>query len=338
MFKRKYIVATVLLSLVALFCFVPIPAYIETVGNAQNVEKYVSIDGRRDTRKGQFMLTYVGIGRATPALYVASYFDKYATRLPGSAVRGNSSTSEYNKVQHYYMDDALNQAKTVSLKLASKPVRQNFKGMVVMSLLDNSSFKGKLQVGDIVTGVDKKKFGKAANFMRYLQQKKNTVVSLHYRRGRTNHSTKGKLIHLPGTSKKGIGISFVQKSKVISPVKIKTDMDGIEGPSAGLMLTLQMYTQLSHEDLKKGRKIAGTGTMLSDGKIGDIGGIDKKVVAAANKKASIFFAPNNPLTRAEKKAGELNNYQEAKKAAKKIGIKMKIVPVKNVQEAISYLR
>ena len=338
MFKKKRVFVVVLLVFVALFCFVPIPAYIETVGSAQNIEKYVSVNGQKDSQDGQFMLTYVGLGRATAALYVASYFDRYATRLPSSSVRGNNSSSEYEKVQHYYMDDALNQAKIVSLKLAGKPVKQSFKGIVVMSLLDRSSFKGKLRAGDIIIGVDGKKCVKSADFTRYLQQKKSRDVSIRYQRGKRIFSTEGKLVKLPGISKKGIGISFIQKSKVVSSVKIKTDMDGIEGPSAGLMLTLQMYAQLSHENLKRGRKIAGTGTMLSNGSVGDIGGIDKKIVAAARKKANIFFAPNNPLTQAEKKAGELNNYQEAKKTAKKIGTKMKVVPVKNIQDALSYLR
>ena len=37
--------------------------------------------------------------------------------------------------------------------------------------------------------------------------------------------------------------------------------------------------------------IAGTGTINRDGEVGDIGGIDKKVVSAAKSGASIFFAP-----------------------------------------------
>ena len=43
--------------------------------------------------------------------------------------------------------------------------------------------------------------------------------------------------------------------------------------------------------------IAGTGTINRDGEVGDIGGIDKKVVSAAKSGASIFFAPNNPVTK-----------------------------------------
>ena len=51
-------------------------------------------------------------------------------------------------------------------------------------------------------------------------------------------------------------------------------MGNIGGPSAGLMLTLQIYSQLAHRDLLHGHKVAGTGTMASDGTVGIIGGIE----------------------------------------------------------------
>ncbi|KRL01383.1 SepM family pheromone-processing serine protease [Liquorilactobacillus capillatus] len=338
MLKKKRLIAIALVILLGLFSFVPIPAYIETVGDAQNVGRYVTVSGSQKAYPGSFMLTYVELGQATPALYVASYFDKYATRLPSSSVTGASSAKEYKKVQHYYMDDALNQAKTVSLSLAGKPVKQNFKGIVVMSILKDSAFKDKLRVGDVITGVNGQRCVKTTDLLQCVHHTKQAVMSLRYQRNGETKTVTGRMNYLPQINKRGLGITFIQKAVVSSPVKIKINMDGIEGPSAGLMLTLEMYSQLSHENLKKGRKITGTGTILSDGAVGDIGGIDKKVVAAARKKAVIFFAPDNTLTQEERTAGDRNNYQEAKKTAQKLSTKMKIVPVKNIQDALSYLR
>ena len=42
---------------------------------------------------------------------------------------------------------------------------------------------------------------------------------------------------------------------------MKFKLDGVGGPSAGLMFTLAIYDQVSGQDLKAGRKIAGTGTI-----------------------------------------------------------------------------
>ena len=69
-------------------------------------------------------------------------------------------------------------------------------------------------------------------------------------------------------------------------------------------------------------------------------GSNLKVKSAADSGADIFFVPNNPVTKEMKKADPdaKTNYQEAKEAAKKLGTKMKIVPVKTAQEAIDYLK
>ena len=86
--------------------------------------------------------------------------------------------------------------------------------------------------------------------------------------------------------------------------------------------------------------IAGTGSIDRDGNVGDIGGIDKKVVAAAKEGASIFFAPDNPVSEETKKTNPeaKTNYETAVEAAKTIKTDMKIVPVKTLQDAIDYLK
>ena len=57
----------------------------------------------------------------------------------------------------------------------------------------------------------------------------------------------------------------------------------------------------------------------------------KKVVSAAKKGATVFFAPNNPVTEEAKKANPhaKSNYDTAVEAAEMIKTDMKIVPVKN---------
>lgn len=70
-------------------------------------------------------------------------------------------------------------------------------------------------------------------------------------------------------------------------VKVKTDEIG--GPSAGLMFSLEIYNQLTSEDLTKGYQIAGTGTIDEKGAVGPIGGIEQKIVAADKAGAEIFL-------------------------------------------------
>ncbi len=149
----------------------------------------------------------------------------------------------------------------------------------------------------------------------------------------------GKIVKLEN-GKNGIGISLIDRTEVSSNIPITFSTEGIGGPSAGLMFSLAIYTQLADPTLRDGRDIAGTGSISREGEVGEIGGIDKKVVSAAQSGADIFFAPNNELTEEEKKLSPngKNNYQTALETAKKIKTDMKIVPVKTLQDAIDYLK
>ena len=68
--------------------------------------------------------------------------------------------------------------------------------------------------------------------------------------------------------------------------------------------------------------------------------VPKEVIDCHKEGAEIFFAPNNPVSKEEKKANPKakSNYETAKEAAKQIHSKMKIVPVKTLQDAIDYLK
>jgi PDZ domain-containing protein len=48
---------------------------------------------------------------------------------------------------------------------------------------------------------------------------------------------------------------------------------------------------LTEKDLLHGRHIAGTGTIATDGKVGPIGGINEKILAAHKAGATLFIAP-----------------------------------------------
>ena len=65
----------------------------------------------------------------------------------------------------------------------------------------------------------------------------------------------------------------------------------IGGPSAGLMFALGIIDKIGTEDLTGGKFIAGTGTIDEKGKVGPIGGIQLKMIAAHNKGATVFLAP-----------------------------------------------
>ena len=75
------------------------------------------------------------------------------------------------------------------------------------------------------------------------------------------------------------------------PFPISIDVTDIGGPSAGLAMTLGVIDTLSGGRLTGGRTVAATGTMDSDGHVGDVGGVPQKTVAVENAGATIFLVP-----------------------------------------------
>jgi PDZ domain-containing protein len=72
---------------------------------------------------------------------------------------------------------------------------------------------------------------------------------------------------------------------------LKVSIENTGGPSGGLIFALGLSEIFSPEDLLQGRKIAATGTISRDGKVGSIGGVEEKIVAAKNVGVSLIFVP-----------------------------------------------
>lgn len=339
-FSKKTLAIFIVVLAICASVFLPLPYYIEKPGSTLDLKDIITVDQKKDKESGSFSLTSVGIQQATLFTAAKAKFSSYEDLLSKEDLLGGSSGKEYEQMQNYYMKSSQNAAISQALKLAKRPYQFSYRGVYVMSIVKGSNFKGKISIGDTVTAVDGRHFKNNQAFMDYVQHKKVAdKVKITVLHDKNKKEVSGKLIRLPQTKKAGIGITLVDHTEVRSEDKIKFKTDNIGGPSAGLMFTLEIYDQLTAGNLRKGKKIAGTGTMDDQGKVGQIGGIDKKVVSADQAGVEIFFAPNDTLTKAEKKADPtaVSNYQQAKKTAGKLHSKMKIVPVKTLSDAIDYL-
>lgn len=107
----------------------------------------------------------------------------------------------------------------------------------------------------------------------------------------------------------------------------------IGGPSGGLLQTLSIYNMLVEEDITKGLKIAGTGTINYDGSVGYIGGVEQKIITAYIEKVDVFFIP---YLNADY---YYDNYLEALRACEEHGIDPTgwLIPVASFQDALDYL-
>ncbi|MEH7334919.1 SepM family pheromone-processing serine protease [Neobacillus drentensis] len=309
-----------------------LPYYVSKPGMAKELAPIISVEnGYKD--EGNFMLTTVRMGRANIYSYLEAKIRKYEEIYPVDLILNKKETEdEYNARQLHLMAGSKLNAIEVAYRKAKLPVNYKYKGIYVMQVLPGMPAEGKLQAGDRIFKVDGHEFSSSEKFIDYVGKKEaGEEITVTFLRNKEAKTAKVGLQPFKEDPKKiGIGISLVDDKEIKVNPNVKVRTDEIGGPSAGLMFSLEIYNQLTKEDLTKGYQIAGTGTIDVDGTVGPIGGIEQKIVAADKAGAEIFLAPNE-------KGAKGSNYKAAVKTAHDIHTKMKIIPIDSFDQAVAYL-
>ncbi|RLF03513.1 MAG: hypothetical protein DRJ59_00365 [Thermoprotei archaeon] len=121
----------------------------------------------------------------------------------------------------------------------------------------------------------------------------------------------------------------------------------IDGPSAGAALTILIMAKIMGLELRK--DVCITGEILQDGRIGPVGGILEKALAAASHNIKIFLVPKGqgemlrPLVISRKVAPGVTIYQvkgyvrvPLEEVLRERGYDMKVIEVSTVREALQY--
>ncbi len=161
--------------------------------------------------------------------------------------------------------------------------------------------KDLLRVGDELVSVDGKPVTTSQDFISTVQgDKPDAVVSFVIRRDGAEQTVPVKLGARPEDSTKGyLGVSPEEVPR--GPIKVTFNLADIGGPSAGLMFSLALIDKLSSGNLNGGKFIAGTGTIDPDGKVGPIGGIQYKMMAARDAGAETFLVPADNCNEAKER-------------------------------------
>lgn len=334
----KWTKKAIIPAVLAVSLFVPVPYYIFSPGTAEVLEPIVNVPGGHKDETGSLMLTTVYSLPAANVYYLLyGWLAPHREIMPSQQVEGNLTHEEYMRLLQHMMSSSQESAIVAAMKYVGMKVDIKYYGVVISQMLPQSKAKGILQVGDLITAADGLPMLKKEQLLNYLATKKpGDIVKIEYERDNKKATADIPLISLTSGSpntpgRAGIGFQPMTKQKITNLLPVKFTTEDIGGPSAGLMFSLEILSQLLPGDMTKGYQIAGTGTIDLNGNVGQIGGIQHKIVAADAKGADIFFAP------ADVQPGD-NNYDIAVREAKSIHSKMKIVPVKTLTDAVNYLK
>jgi PDZ domain-containing protein len=345
--RNRALSALLGIVIVYLLVFLPLPYFIYKPGTAENVHPMVHVDGDQDKEAGVFMLTTVRVLDANIVNYLYALvapFQQITTKK--TVFRAGESEQEYSERQSFVMKDSQSNAIQAAYREAGIGFHNENEGIIVLQVLENMPASKVLQAGDYIRQVDDLLVTKLDDLLSYIRSKKpGETVNITYERKKVTRTKPIRLGVLPpdannpnGVERPGLGVvpAEVHSVKADDPSRQVTIKAGdIGGPSAGLMFTLEIFNQLTSGDLTKGYRIAGTGTIDTNGRVGVIGGIQHKIVAANREKADIFFAPKDLVP---SKGAPIRNTTDALEQAEKINSRMKVVSVGTLEDALNYLQ
>jgi PDZ domain-containing protein len=308
---------------------IPLPYFVMQPGAALSVGPSVLVDQHPMQKKGQFFLTTVNVRKALVWDYLHHLISKRMELVPEEQVilKGESE-QEYEQRQKAEMEQSQNFAVIAAFREAKFPLYVYNRGVKILAFAKQPV--AGLDVGDLVQQIDQHPVYSSNELIQYLQRKKpGQKVRLTLKRGQEQFEKMVPLVAL-NPRQVGIGIVPMDQVQVVTRPQVHFQTGNIGGPSAGLMFSLEIINRLLKENLTHGQKIAGTGTIDAEGHIGQIGGIQYKIMGAAKQGVHIFFCPKD-------RDPQDNNEQIAKATVHQLGLNMRIVPVRSLHEAVHYL-
>lgn len=316
-----------------------LPYFYTKPGSAIDLAPIIEVENGYRTEQGHLMMTTVSIDRTNVWDYLYAKVNSDIDLVKQEQVKAHGETDEeYFKRQRDNMVASQQKAIVVAFRKAGVPIDIEEQGAIIRFFIEGMPAEKVLKSGDRITAIEDKAIRTSDQVIQAFKGKKSgDIVPMTVIRDKETLHVEVEVVPFPeqyqttpGEVRVGIGIlSPETKLEIKTSKEVKFHTQDIGGPSAGLMFTLEMINQLTPEDITKGHKIAGTGTMDLDGKVGPIGGARHKVVAAAEEGAEIFFAPNS--------GSPISNYEEALQSATKKGLKIKVVPVSTIDDALDYL-
>ena len=313
-----------ILFLIAIYFILQIPVnyYIITGGGTSDVSSRIHVEEKYKA-KGTFNISYVTELQGTVITYLLSYvipsWERESAELYKYSTTDSMEDIEFRS--NLDLDSANSIATYWAYTLANKTIDKTGTNIYVIGTFEE--YPNTLKIGDELLSINDLSYNTIEEYKEYLQTQKEEVEAKIIRKGK-EQVIKIKLYEKENQQIMGVGLQRLD-SYITNPKVTIAFNPSESGPSGGLIAALEIYNQLTENDITKGYKIAGTGTIELDGTIGTIGGVEHKLLGAESSNTDYFLVPT----------GE--NYKAAKKYKKEKNLKIKLIEVKSLEDAIHKL-
>jgi PDZ domain-containing protein len=324
------IALVLILGLVSVGFYYRLPYYALAPGSARNVSPLIETKTpgtKTYPPKGQVLLTTISLQQVRPVEAFVGWLRSDVDVLPEKDVLPpDTSDQQYRQFNYQVMDESKQNAIVVALRILGYQVTEKGEGALVEKVLAKFPAQGRLRPGDVIKAIDGKPVGLVSDAVAVIgthQPGDVLNVDVVQADGSQPHQVQVPVASDPEQGGKPVLGVLLRSFKRDFDLPFDLDIQSgkIGGPSAGLAFTLGVIDTLTPGELTGGRKVAVTGTIEIDGRVGDVGGVAQKTSAVKAAGAEVFLVP----------AGE---YDVAKAHA---GPHLKVIKVTTVQEALAAL-
>ncbi len=303
----------------------PLDYSVMVSGGTINVNDRVSIKGEYES-DGSYNLAYVTELKGTIPTVLLSYIIPDWKKIPLEEYKASSNESQDDITKRAKI--YLKYSEQAAIKLAYLKASKEFK-------IKNSEFnivyvdekaETTLKIGDIILKANDITITSLEQYRNIVEKSDiGDTINLKILRDEKEQDVSIKVKNID--NKKVSGISILELYDYETSPEIELSFKNNEsGSSGGLMLALSIYDKLISEDLTNGLKIVGTGTIDFDGNVGEIDGVEYKLMGAVKQKADLFIVPT----------GE--NYETCLKLKEERGYNIELIEAKTFDETIEILK
>lgn len=288
-------------------------------GNIEPINSFIRFDVEREEDPRFYAVYVMSLDRPTIFQFIAAQFMPFVRvdALPESA-RGITTTDLFRSGQ-VARNTAIDASIITVFEALGLPIV--YEEQYLVSLIYNFVSEPRLNIGDrilsvngnpdVLEGIRQTPCGESAEFDILTAQGDRRTYAIERQ--------------VAQECRFGIVVNtFYEIQELSMTFDVRANLIG--GPSSGLMQTLYLYDLLSGLNLSQDRVIAGTGTILIDGRVGSVGGIEQKIYTAYLDRVDVFFVP----------AGV--NYEQALAAYERLdNPSFSLIAVTTFQDAINAL-
>ena len=257
--------------------------------------------------------------------------------VPTDALYPHVSHDQANSASTSQMADSQTQAKVAAMRQLKMAVTEKVQ---VLSTVEGSPAASVLKGDDRIVKVGEKQIETLTDVPKAVNASNGSPIDVTVERGGKQQTFKLTPVRSSDDSRWILGAGLKQSYDL--PAHVQYNLDGVGGPSAGLMLALGTVDKLSEGTLLADEDaggdpyrsyISGTGTIDADGKVGAIGGIKYKILATGRYGARYFLAPKEnceSIVKMQAQDPDLFNYYHAGQ----VRGTMVVVPVSTLDEAV----